>query len=86
MVTDTLTSTESPERKPVDEVKEETELPVEQTEVELNDQAEEKTEVEPSANLVEEKSEDETCANQVVDKQVDQNEIKVTYFVVKKKI
>ncbi|XP_028989429.1 DPY30 domain containing 2 isoform X2 [Betta splendens] len=71
VVTDTLTSTETP----VDEVKEDAELPAEQSEVELvSEQTEETTELEPSASSVEDKTEDETCTNQVVDEQVGENE------------
>uniref|UniRef100_A0A7N6BKZ1 DPY30 domain-containing protein 1 n=1 Tax=Anabas testudineus TaxID=64144 RepID=A0A7N6BKZ1_ANATE len=57
VVTENLTSEESPEGHPVEDVKEETEQPVEKNEVELmSDQTEEKTEVEPSSNPSEEKT------------------------------
>nr|XP_020472204.1 DPY30 domain-containing protein 1-like [Monopterus albus] len=80
-ITNTITSQESPDRNPVEEassspseglntkVKEEsTEIPVDKTEAELvNDQTEETTEVEPSANHVDEKTEEEASTAQVVD-------------------
>lgn len=62
-------ATDSPERKPVEDVREETEAPVEETGVELtSDQTGEKPD--PS----EEKTEDDTCTNQ----DVDHSENKVT--------
>ncbi|KAF3704174.1 DPY30 domain-containing protein 1 [Channa argus] len=78
VVTDNVTSPESPQRKSGEEFKEEsTEMPLEKTEGGLMSDQTEKTVVEPSATVVEEKTEDEARTNQAVEKEVDQNEDKV---------
>lgn len=87
-VTDTVTSPESAERKPLEasstslpealsaEAKEEsTDMPVEKNEVEpRDDEAVEKTEVDPSDDHVEEKT---ASTHQIDAKEVDQNEDEV---------